>query len=154
MKCSMSGVLVLIAGVWPVAAGAQSGGTMATADNMAKMQMMVTSYTGCIEAGSVGDAFTLTHLKQADRPSKQSMKMDSMPKDTMAKDTMNHDSMAPAALILSGSPVDLRKHLGHKVTVSGSLAHEKKDAMEQGTMDKAAPMFTVTSLKMVATTCP
>src|SRR5262249_41677437 len=136
MKSSMTAVAVLAAAVWSVAAGAQSGGTMPKADKMDTIQMMETSYTGCIEAGSAADTFTLTHPVAAGRMSSESMKADS-----------------PAALILSGSPVDLRKHVGHKVTVSGSLAHEKKNAMGEGRMDAAAPTFTVKSLKMIAASC-
>src|SRR5262249_2731689 len=78
---------------------------------------------------------------------------DSKQKDTMAKDGMNDDSMAPTMLTLAGSPVDIRKHLGHTVTVIGSPAHAKMDAMEKSTMDKAAPTFTVKPLKVVAATC-
>jgi hypothetical protein len=50
MKWSMSSVVVLVAGVWFVAFGAQAGATMANGD---KMGMMDTNCTGCIEAASV-----------------------------------------------------------------------------------------------------
>lgn len=166
MKWSMSGVAVLVAAVCSVVASAQSGGTMPKADTMDTMQKMDASYTGCIEAGSGAGTFTLTHLEAADHMSKETMKTDSMKKadsmtkdtmamkkDTMASDSMSHDSMAPTALTLAGSQADFRKHVGHKVTVTGSHAHENMDAMKKDTMDKSAPTFTVKSLKMVATSC-
>jgi hypothetical protein len=84
---------------------------------------------------------------------KDMMKKDAMKKDTMAMDGMSKDAMAPTALTLTGSSVDLSKHLGHKVSVTGSLAHEKMHAMDKGTMGKATSAFTVKSLKMVAATC-
>jgi hypothetical protein len=153
MKRSTSVIAVLAAAVWSVAVGAQSSGTMARGDKMDKMEMKDTSYTGCIEAGSATDVFTLTHLAAADRVGKDMLKKDAMKNDTMAKERMNHESMAPTALTLTGSSVDLRKHVGHKVTVTGSLAHDRMDAMATGTMDKALATFTVKSLKMVAATC-
>jgi hypothetical protein len=158
MKWSMLGVAILVAAVWSGAVGAQSGGTMAKGDKMDKMQMMDTNYTGCIEAGSAAGTFALTHLVAADHMGKDMMKEDVMKNDTMAKDTkamgsMSQSAMAPTTLTLTGSSVDLRKHVGHKVTVTGSLAHDKMDAMEKGTMDKATSTFTVKSLKMVAATC-
>jgi hypothetical protein len=79
----------------------------------------------------------MTHLPAADQMGKDMMKRDAMKNDTMGKDRMSHVSMAPMALTLTGSSVDLRKQVGHKVTLTGSLAHDKMDAMEKGTMDKA-----------------
>jgi hypothetical protein len=74
--------------VWSVAVGAQSSGTMARGDKMDKMEMKDTSYTGCIEAGSATDVFTLTHLAAADRVGKDMLKKDAMKNDTMAKERM------------------------------------------------------------------
>src|SRR4029450_3260541 len=148
MKWSMSSVAILVAAVSSVAIGAQSGGTMAKGDKMDRMEMMDANYTGCIEAGSAAGTFMLTHVATADHIGK-----DIMTKDAMAKDRMSHESMAPTTLTLTGSSLDLSKHLGHKVSLTGSLAHEKMDAMEKGTMGKSTPTFTVKSLKMVAATC-
>ena len=158
MKWSMSSVAILVAAMSSVAVGAQSGGTMAKGDKMDKMEMMDANYTGCVEAGSAAGTFMLTHVATADHMGKDMMKKDAMEKDTMtkdamAKDRMSHESMAPTTLTLTGSSVDLSKHLSHKVSLTGSLAHEKMDAMEKGTMGKSTPTFTVKSLKMVAATC-
>jgi hypothetical protein len=77
----------------------------------------------------------------------------------MAKDGMSQDAMAPPTWSLASSSVDLSKHLGHKVTVTGSPAQGKMDAMGKDTMGKdamgkSAPVFTVTALNMVAASCP
>lgn len=163
MKWSMSSVAILVVAVSSVAVGAQSGGTMAKGDKMDKMEMMDSNYTGCIEAGSATGAFMLTHVATVDHMGKDMMKKDAMAKDTMAKDTMakdsmakdgmNHESMVPTTLTLTASSVDLSKHVGHKVSITGSLAHEKMDAMENGAMGKSTSTFTVKSLKMIAATC-
>jgi pentapeptide MXKDX repeat protein len=157
MKWSMSNVAILVVAVSSVAVGAQSVGTMAKGDKMDKMEMMDANYTGCLEAGSAAGTFTLTHVATADHMGKDVVTKDTMAKDTMAKDAMAKDgmshAMAPATLTLTGSSVDLSKHLGHKVSITGSLAHEKMDAMEKGTMGKSTPTFTVKSVKMVAATC-
>ena len=158
MKWSMSSVAILIAAVSSVALGAQSGGTMTKGDKMDKMEMMDANYTGCIEAGSTAGTFVLTRVATANHMGKDMMKKDAMAKDTMAKDAMakdgmSHESVAPTTLTLTGSSVDLSKHLGHKVSITGSLAHEKMDAMEKGTMGKSTATFTVKSLKMIAATC-
>jgi hypothetical protein len=154
----MPSVAILVAAVSSVAVGAQSGGTMAKGDKMDKMEMMDANYTGCVEAASAAGTFMLTHVATVDRMGKDMMKKDAMGKDDMATDTMakhgmSHESMVPTTLTLTGSSVDLSKHLGHKVSLTGSLAHEKMDAMEKGTMGKSTSTFTVKSLKMIAATC-
>ena len=126
MKWRMSSVAILVAAVSSVAVGAQSGGTMAKGDKMDKMEMMDANYTGCLEAGSAAGTFMLTHVATADHMGKDMMKKgaaakdtmakDTMAKDAMAKDGMSHESMAPTTLTLTGSSVDLSKHLGHSVT--------------------------------------
>jgi len=150
MKGMMWSVAMLVAVVLPAGAMAQSG-TMAKGDKMDKMEMKDASYTGCIAAGMTAGTFMLTHVS-ADALGKE-MKKDSMKKDTMAKDTMTPESLA-----LASSSVDLSKHLGHKVAISGSPAHGKMDAMAKDTMAKDgmakdAPAFTVKSLKMVSASC-
>jgi pentapeptide MXKDX repeat protein len=153
MKWMMSSVAMLIAVAVSVTAGAQPGGTMANGDKMDKMEMKDTTHTGCIEAGSGPGTFMLTHVTADDHMGKDTMKKGAMKKDTMAHDTMGKDAMAPTTFSLSSASVDLSKHVGHKVSVSGSSAHGKMDAMEKDTMAKGTPAFTVKSLKMVAASC-
>jgi pentapeptide MXKDX repeat protein len=156
MKWMMWSVAMLVAVVLPAAVGAQSG-TMAKGDKMDKMEMKDATYTGCIAAGTAAGTFTLTHIA-ADAMGKDAMKKDTMKKDTMATDTMGKDAMAPESLALASSSVDLSKHLGHKVAITGSSAHSKMDAMGKDTMAKDgmakdASVFTVKSLKMVSASC-
>ena len=151
MKWMMSSVAMLIAVVLSGRAIAQSGGTMTKGDKMDKMEMKDTTHTGCIEAGSAPGTFMLTHLAADDHMGKNRMKKDTMKTATMAHDTMGKDAMAQTTFSLSSASVDLSKHVGHKVSVTGS--HGKMDAMEKDTMAKGTPAFTVKSLKMVAASC-
>jgi len=109
---------------------AQSGSTSANGGKMDKMPMKDTTYTGCVEAGSAPTSFMLTHLAADDHMGKDAMKKDmmkkdAMKKDTMAKDGMSKDTMAPTTWSLASSSVDLSKHVGHKVTVTGSPARAR-----------------------------
>lgn len=153
MKSNTSGAIVVAAFLSSVAVGAQSGGAMATSDKMDHMKKMNASYTGCVESGAAAGTFTLTHVAAADGMTGKAMKKDGMKEDGMAKDSMSHDSMTPATLALTGSAASLRKHVGHKVTVVGSPAHDTMDAMGKDTMDKGTPSLAVTSIKMLAPTC-
>ena len=117
-----------------VAVSAQSGGTMAKGEKMGKMAMKDATHTGCVEAGSAPGTFTLTHLAADDHMGKNAMKKDTM----MSKQSMT--GMAPTTLSLTSSSVDLSKHVGHRVSVTGSH-------------DEATSPFAVKSLKMVAASC-
>jgi pentapeptide MXKDX repeat protein len=133
---------------------AQSGSAAANAGTMDKMAMKDATYTGCVEAGGAPSSFMLTHLAADDHMGTDAMKKDTLKKDTMAKDGMSKDAMAPTTWSLASSSVDLSKHVGHKVTVTGSPAQSTMDAMGKDLMGKSAPVFTVTALKMVAASCP
>jgi len=120
-------------------------------DKMAKPMGMAKekTYTGCIAAGEMAGTYTLTNA----------MAEMAMGGDAMKKDTMGKDSMAKPMAIESKS-IDLAKHLGHKVSVTGpdsAMAMGKdtmgKDTMGKDTMGKAMAAWSVTSLKMVAATC-
>ena len=132
MKLIMSSVVVLVAAL-SVGIAAQSGDTMAKGEKMDKMATKDATHSGCIEAGSAPGTFTLTHLAADDHMAKDAMK-------TMTKESMSKGAMAPPTLSLTSTSVDLSKHLGHRVSVTGSH-------------DKATSPFAVTSLKMVAATC-
>jgi hypothetical protein len=158
MKWIMSSVAVLVAAELSVGAAAQSSGTMGKGDKMDKMKMKDTTYTGCVEAGSEPGSFALTHLAADDHMGKDAMRKDTMgddtmKNDTMAKDSMSKGAMAPTALSVTSSSVNLSKHLGHTVSVTGSPVHGKMDTMGKGTIGKGASAFTVKSLKMVAASC-
>jgi pentapeptide MXKDX repeat protein len=154
MKWMMPSVGVLVAAVLSGSVAAQSSSTAANGGKMDKMAMGDTTYTGCVEAGGAPGAFTLSHLAADDHMGKDAMKQDTMKKDTMTKDSMSRDAMAPSTWALASSSVDLSKHLGHTVTVTGSPAQGKMDGMGKDAMGKDVPTFTVTSLQMVAASCP
>jgi hypothetical protein len=102
--------------------------------------------TGCVARGTATDTYTLAEAK----------------KDATAAPA----TAAPAELVaLAGTDVDLSKHVGHSVTVTGSYTGtdgatgtsgtEKPAAAPATTEDtkKPAKTFTVKSLKMVAPSC-
>jgi hypothetical protein len=151
MRWNDSSVAILTAAVLSAGVGAQTGGTMAKDKMAAKMDMKDTTYTGCIEAGSAAGMFTLTHVVE-DHMGNGKMK-DSKDKAAMSAEHMEHDAMAPTMLSLTGTAVDLRQHLGHKVAVTGSVSHGAMPAMEKDTMKPATTTFSVKSLKMVAASC-
>ncbi len=56
---------------------------------------------------------------------------------------------------LLGSRVNLKPHLGHKVTITGTPAEEKKEKQEAKTgKPEESEHLRVTNLKMVSTSCP
>ena len=108
-------------------------------DKMAKPMGKDKTYTGCIAAGDMAGSYTLTHV----------MNDMAMGKDTMKKDTMGKDSMAKPMAIDSKS-VDLSKHVGHKVAVTGP---DRAMGMKGDAMSKPMAAWTVTSIKMIAASC-
>ena len=120
--------------------------------SMEKMDHMAVekAYSGCVESTHAG-SYTLTHsmiadaknsMKTADSMKKDDpmMKTDSMKKD----DAMAHDTMAPKSLALSAAAaVNLRKHVGHRVTVTGT----------DGDSVNGMATFKVKSVKMIAGSC-
>ena len=138
MKSAIA-ILAVMAAARPLA-GAQAG------DAMAGKKAKDTTYTGCVEAGMAAGRFTLTHVT-AD----MSMHKETMQHDSMKQDSMKHDAMMPTTLAIVGQGVDLSKHLGHKVSVTGREAGmsgmEKSDGMNH------TPAFSVSSIKMIASSC-
>lgn len=92
-----------------------------------KMAMAMT-YTGCIESVNHGAEFLLTHVMDG-------------------HEAMTHDGMMANALALTGRS-DLKKHVGQKVTVKGSVSHPMA-----GAMANAHDQLTVSSMKVVAKSC-
>jgi len=137
-----------------VVALAMTGFVAHAQDKMGKPMEMgkEKTYTGCIEAGAEAGVFMLTHataeMAMGKAMGKDAMKKDAMGKDAMAKDAMKKDEMGKggmdmSTLSLASKSIDLSKHVGHKVNVTG-----RDDAMGKG-----MHAFSVSSLKMVAATC-
>ena len=145
---------VIVAVALSVGVRAQPGGAMAKDGKMDKMETPTKTYTGCLAAGAETGTFTLTHVMADDHMGKDAMKKDAMKSDTMSKDAMKKDSMSKdnmahdTSMTMSSKSVDLSKHIGHKVTVTGSSGPDKMDAM-----GKNMSAFTVKSLKVVSASC-
>ena len=101
-----------------------------------KMQPMTSakSYTGCLTRSATG-SFTLENAMSA------STAMKAAP--AAKADGMMHDGMAAAEPLHLSGRVQFGKHVGQRVTVTGTT----DDSMAGMTM------FTVTSVKTVAKTC-
>lgn len=111
-----------------------------------KMQPMTSakSYTGCLTRSATG-SFTLENAMSASTAMKAApaAKADGMMHDGMTHDGMMHDGMAAAEPLHLSGRVQFGKHVGQRVTVTGTT----DDSMAGMTM------FTVTSVKTVAKTC-
>jgi hypothetical protein len=153
MKWMMSILAAAVMTTW-MGVAAQSGGPMSqdkNTDGGAKMGGMDATCTGCVEAAGAGK-FTLAHAVAAtDAMGANSMKEASTKKE-MAMDTMKKDSMMSTTLTLSSTAVDLSKHVGQKVSVTGSAA-PKMAPMDKGTMAKEPAAFNVKSLRTVSGSC-
>jgi hypothetical protein len=106
--------------------------------------------TGCVARGTASDSYTLAEEKKAD--------------EKKAEATTPDVAMPAALVALAGTEVDMSKHVGHKVEVTGSYASGDAVAGTAGTdrpaasatpetAKKATKTFTVKSLKMVAASC-
>ena len=125
-------------------------------DKMAKPAGKDKTYTGCIAAGAVAGSYTLTHVTAEMAMGHGDMKKDPAGKDTMAKDTMGKD--ATHSMVITSTSVDLAKHVGHKVALTGpdngmGMAMGKGDTMGKDTKGQGMAAWSVTSLKMIAATC-
>ena len=148
MKWMWSTAVVVVA--VSAAVSAQSGKEMNEPKMGNKMNM---TYTGCLEAVNHGGSFLLTHAgddHQTMMGHDGMMKSDSqMAKkdEPHASNEMHDDHMMSSAIVLIGRS-DLKKHVGEKVTVTGSRLH----AMSE-TMPNDRDTLAVTSLKVVAKSC-
>jgi hypothetical protein len=101
--------------------------------------------TGCVARGTANDSYTLAEENKARAAAPEAAK-------------------ASMLVALSGTEVDMSKHVGHKVAITGSYTPTDGIAGTTGsekpaasaTLDnstKSAKTFTVKSLKMVAASC-
>ena len=147
MKRMWSAAIAIV--VASAAVGAQSGKEM----DKSMMGDKPMTYTGCVESVNHGGSYLLTHLTeehQLGMGHDVKMKKDSVlaMKDESASSGMHGDHMMPSSLVLAG-PSDLKKHVGQKVTVTGSVS---KGSMDGGMKDELGTL-TVGSLKAVGKAC-
>ena len=143
-------------------ATAQTDSKMGKAMASEKTTMMpaTVTYTGCLEAGTEPGTFTLTHAEQ--------LGGDSMKKNSMAHGPMEHDMMESESLNVASTSVGLTRHVGQKVSVTGSstmagphtMDHTtmskdsmSKDGMRKDAMSMNTPAFSIKKLKTLAATC-
>jgi hypothetical protein len=93
------------------------------------------TYTGCVEAVNNGGEFVLTHVEETHRMS--------MP----ASAHNPADQMMSHVVTLTGRS-SLKKHVGQKVMVAGSLSHGMPDAAPN-----RRDILALTSLKVVMRSC-
>ena len=129
---------------------------------------MSMTYTGCVESVNHGAAFLLTKVDSGGAESMHgdktmthhddmAMKHDEMAMKSDAAKTMQHeqtpmadekmDAMSSKSFALAGS-TDLSKHVGQKVSVTGSLSEGS-----MGTMRQDVSTLTIKTLKVVAKSC-
>lgn len=128
---------------------AQSDGAMHADRQMAKPMGTDVTYVGCVEAGPIAHAFVLTHVTAAG-VKKPAMKKGGRTTGTMAAHD-NASMMPPSTISLRAAPVELSDHLGHQVSVAGSLADGKMDTSKQM---RDLPVLTVRSVTMITASCP
>lgn len=149
MRAMIPSVAAAVMGMFAVVVGAQSDASRMPipSDHMEKAKDV--TYTGCLESDTTGAGrFVLTHpAKMNSGKQDAAMMKNSGNMDTMARRDMSEYTTMSMMLTVSTTGVDLRKHLGHKVSVTGSISQEMKNAAtDQSTL-------TVKSLKMVAKSC-
>jgi hypothetical protein len=147
------------------AVGAQSAKAM---HQPSKGDTMSMTYTGCVESVNHGDAFLLTNVDSGGAESMHgdktmkphddmAMKHDDMAMKSDAAKPMQHeqspmadekmDVMSSKSFALAGS-TNLSKHVGQKVSVTGSLSDGS-----MGTMRHELSTLTIRTLKVIAKSC-
>jgi hypothetical protein len=148
MKLTISTVaLVALATAVSAAAAGVSQDRIPDAQRPGAIDSPGITLTGCVARGTAADTYTLAEVK----------------KDATAAPAA---AAAPAELVaLTGTDVDMSKHVGHSVAVTGTYASTtsgptgtsgtEKPAVPAASVDTktAAKTFTVKSLKMVSPTC-
>jgi hypothetical protein len=152
---------ILSAAVVAMSATAAVGAQSATAmGKPSKGDTMSTTYTGCVESVNHGGVFLLTKIDDMGAASMHgdtTMKHhDDMAMKGDAPKTMQHeqmpmaeqmDAMPSKSFVLAGS-ANLSKHVGHTVSVTGSLSEGSMVTTRQD-----LSTLTVKTLKVVAKSC-
>jgi len=117
--------------------------------------------SGCVAQGTVADTYVLTGVVRDVDP--LAPPTPPVPMAPMANEGSKHET-----LLLTGSDVDMSKHVGHKVSVTGTdIAAADRPVGTSGAVDakagtdsaitktvaKVPAGFTVKSLKMISASC-
>ena len=135
-----------------------------TDDKIAKEAITL---TGCVETGTEPDTFVLTHVVRSDRPKDTA----GLPKPSIANPTATPPIASPtgtsgadsrtAAIYSLDSPEKVKPHVGHKVSVVGTLDDEADAAKSKEGDEKAkvegekGPSYKVkvNSVTMISSSC-
>lgn len=135
--------LALAAGQYPD----QSQSNPQTTPSSSSMGKSVT-FIGCLQSGTEPNSYVLSNAMPSDM-SRQATRSEGMPSE-MAR-TENSYRLIPEG------KVDLKKHVGHKVEVTGKMA--KKSSMTSMSKEQPSEMtghlqhFKVTSVREIAQSC-
>jgi hypothetical protein len=83
------------------------------------------SMTGCLAKGDAPDTYQLTNLEKG-----------------------------PKSVGIVSSTVDLSKHVGHKIEITGTAMPEKDAMAANPNVPKAPHYMKITAMKHIAATCP
>ena len=145
MKRNSVSIAIGLAFVSSIVVGAQTnGGQMPAKGDAHDMQMMKeVTYIGCVTTGPAGRrSFTLPGATTSDKAHTPAMT-----KDRGTPHMNDHAMHEPGmAVMLSSVDVDLKKHVGHKVSVTGTETHDTMTS-------EAQALLAVKSLKTLAKSC-
>ena len=137
-RMSMAMAFGMLAGCGAVVSvSAQAGSSSSGQDDKSK-----TVITGCVAAGAEAGHYTLTN------PSMNGTAMTPATGDASKDPSLNP---TPWYALEGG---DLKPHFGHKIEVTGTLTDARKDTGAMAAASKAAGTLNVTSVKMLASSCP
>jgi hypothetical protein len=154
---------VVVAMSVTAAVGAQSTRAVGKPSKGDAMSM---TYTGCVESVNHGAAFLLTKIDGPEsmrgemsmkHQDGMAMKHDEMAMKGDAAKTMKHEQTPMADEKMAGMPsksfaltgsANLNKHVGQKVSVTGSVSEGS-----MGTMRQDVSTLTIKSLKVIAKSC-
>jgi hypothetical protein len=144
-----------------VAAQTQPGDQRKASDP-AKAEQKTVTITGCLREGETPNSFVLANVK-ADEAGAKTTPSPSTPPSTppSAPAAGTSGGMGSAEVRLIGAPtsVDLSKHVGHTVAITGSWASASKASKPTGTSGtagaaaSAVKSFNVKSMKHQSETC-
>ncbi len=125
----------------------------------AKSYEKTVTITGCLRAGETPNSFVLTNVK--DDASSKTASTPSTPSTPPSTPPATSSSMASGDVKLIGAPasLDLSKHVGHTVAITGSWSPAGKSSQPTGTSGAAgaaassARSFNVKSMAHQSETC-
>jgi hypothetical protein len=129
------------------------------ASDPAKAEEKAVTITGCLREGETPNSFVLANVKADEAGAKTMTPPPSTPPSAPAAGTSGGTGSAEVRLIGAPASVDLSKHVGHTVAITGSWASAGKSSQPTGTSGaagsaaSAVKSFNVKSMKHQSETC-